>query len=115
MTSLPLSTEQLRSADCKPLEGHPPMAQDAISAQLAAVPAWQHQDGALRRQFRFKNYYETLAFVNAIAWVIHRQDHHPDLAVSYATVDVAFNTHSVKGISINDFICAAQVDAVYGA
>jgi 4a-hydroxytetrahydrobiopterin dehydratase len=115
MTFVPLSTDQLRSTDCTPLEGQPPLADAAIKAQLPAVPDWQHQDGALRRRYPFKNYYETLAFVNAIAWVIHRQDHHPELAVSYATVDVAFNTHSVKGISINDFICAAQVDAVYGA
>ncbi len=53
-----------------------------------------------------------MAFVNALAWVAHPEDHHPDLAVSYNRCAVRFNTHSVGGISINDFICAAKVDAL---
>ena len=53
-----------------------------------------------------------MAFVNALAWIAHVEDHHPDLAVSYSRCTVRFNTHSVGGISINDFICAAKVDAL---
>jgi 4a-hydroxytetrahydrobiopterin dehydratase len=88
-----------------------------IKAYLAAVDNWTQQDGKILKTFVFRNYYETLAFVNAIAWVIHAEDHHPELAVTYNRCVVKFDTHSVNqgrgGISENDFICAAKVDAVF--
>jgi 4a-hydroxytetrahydrobiopterin dehydratase len=62
--------------------------------------------------FQFKNYYETMAFVNAVAWVAHREDHHPDLEVGYNKCTVRYSTHSVGGLSENDFICAAKVDSL---
>lgn len=67
---------------------------------------------AIQRSFKFKDYYETLAFVNAMAWIIHREDHHPDLEVGYNRCVVKFSTHSVKGLSENDFICAAKIDTL---
>lgn len=88
-----------------------------IADHLAAVNGWALQDGKIVKTFGFKNYYETLAFVNAIAYVIHAEDHHPELIVTYNRCVVKFNTHSVNGgrggISENDFICAAKVDAVF--
>ncbi|HJV50688.1 MAG TPA: 4a-hydroxytetrahydrobiopterin dehydratase [Noviherbaspirillum sp.] len=88
-----------------------------IKEYLAAVEEWTQQDGKIVKTYGFKNYYETLAFVNAIAWVIHAEDHHPELAVTYNRCTVKFDTHSVNGgrggISENDFICAAKVDAVF--
>lgn len=107
-----LTRTDLLQRHCRHLDG-PPMSESAVAAQLAALPDWRHADGALVRTFRFGNYYETLAFVNALAYVIHREDHHPDLAVSYDRCEVRFNTHSVGGISENDFICAAKADAVH--
>lgn len=84
---------------------------------LAAVEGWDLQDGKIVRTFAFKNYYETLAFVNAIAWIIHAEDHHPELVVTYNRCIVKFDTHSVNGgrggISENDFICAAKIDALF--
>lgn len=84
---------------------------------LPAVPDWRVQDEAIARQFDFKNYYATLAFVNAIAYVIHAEDHHPELLVTYNNCTIQFNTHSVNngrgGLSINDFICAAKIDALF--
>ena len=65
---------------------------------------------ALVKTFSFADYHHTMAFVNAVAWIAHQQDHHPDLTVSYNRCTVRFNTHSVGGLSINDFICAARVD-----
>ena len=69
------------------------------------------------RQFAFGDYYETLAFINAIAYVIHAEDHHPELTVTYNRCAVRFDTHSVNegkgGLSINDFICAAKVNAIF--
>ena len=84
-----------------------------VAAQLQVLPAWQHVNGALVRDYRFADYFETLAFVNALAFMIHREDHHPELVVSYNRCEIRFNTHSVGGISENDFICAAKADAVH--
>jgi 4a-hydroxytetrahydrobiopterin dehydratase len=66
----------------------------------------------LSRQFEFKNYYQTMAFANAVAWIAHQQDHHPDMTISYRHCHIFYTTHSVKGLSINDFICAARIDAL---
>jgi 4a-hydroxytetrahydrobiopterin dehydratase len=84
-----------------------------IEAQLIALPGWEERDGFIERQFQFKNYFETIAFVNCLAWMIHAQDHHPELHTTYNRCLVRFNTHSVDGISLNDFICAARADALF--
>lgn len=84
---------------------------------LAAVSDWQQDGARIARTFKFKDYYETLAFVNAIAYVIHAEDHHPELTVTYNRCLVKFDTHTANngqgGISENDFICAAKVDAIF--
>lgn len=105
----------LRHRHCTPLEGHPAMDPDAIRAHLALVPGWQWVDGAIEKRFTFCDFHRTMGFVNALAWIANAEDHHPDLALSYGHCTVRFNTHSVKGISINDFICAAKVDALLDA
>lgn len=97
---------------CKPLKGQPSMSGDAIHAHLALVPGWALAGTAIERRYTFKDFHHTMAFVNALAWIAHAEDHHPDLLVSYSACTVRFNTHSVGGISINDFICAAKVDAL---
>jgi len=90
----------------------PALATDEVSSLLEQLVDWQLDDTGtqISRQFRFANYYETIAFVNAIAWVFHQQDHHPDLEVSYNRCTVHLTTHSVGGLSMNDFICAARLD-----
>lgn len=97
---------------CQALEGHPAMTDAEIAAHLVQAPGWQLLSGAIEKTYGFKDYHHTMAFVNALAWIAHAEDHHPDLAVSYNRCVVRFNTHSVGGISINDFICAAKVDAL---
>jgi len=67
----------------------------------------QHQ---IKFDFKFKDFHETMSFVNALAWIANQQDHHPDLEVGYNHCLVRFSTHSVGGLSINDFICAAKVE-----
>ncbi len=67
---------------------------------------------AIEKTFTFADYYKTLSFVNAVAFIAHTQDHHPDLSVHYNRCVVRFNTHEVSGISITDFDCAARVDAL---
>lgn len=88
------------------------MSDKVIHDHLAQFSGWHLNQGSIEKTFTFKNFYETVAFVNALAWVCNTEDHHPDLAVSYSRCVVRFNTHSVGGISINDFICAAKVDAL---
>jgi 4a-hydroxytetrahydrobiopterin dehydratase len=95
---------------CQPLEGGSAMSDADIAVRLTDAPGWSLMKGSIEKTFSFKNYFETIAFVNALAWICHTQDHHPDLAVSYSRCVVRFNTHSVGGISINDFICAAQAN-----
>lgn len=84
-----------------------------IIACLQAVPEWQLENQHISRAFEFKNYYRTMAFVNAIAYLFHAEDHHADLLVTYKRCTVTFHTHSAGGLSDNDFICAAKVDAIY--
>jgi 4a-hydroxytetrahydrobiopterin dehydratase len=102
----------LISKNCKQ---NPGALDDAgVAALLPQVPGWAVIDGKLQSSFTFRNYYETIAFVNAMAWVSHQQDHHPDLMVSYKLCAVSYTTHSVGGeLSENDFICAAKVSALY--
>ncbi|MDP1533958.1 MAG: 4a-hydroxytetrahydrobiopterin dehydratase [Rubrivivax sp.] len=88
------------------------MADDEVQAHLAAAPGWELVDHAIQKSCEFTDFHRTMAFVNALAWIAHAEDHHPDLRVSYGRCTVRFNTHSVGGISINDFICAAKVDAL---
>ncbi len=64
----------------------------------------------LRRSFKFKDFYRTMSFVNAVAYIANEEDHHPDLEVGYDYCHVTFATHSIGGLSHNDFICAAKVD-----
>ena len=73
---------------------------------------WRLIDGALEKTFNFKNFYATIGFVNAVAFIANAEDHHPDLAVSYSRCSVRFNTHDVRGISVSDFFCASKVDAL---
>jgi len=88
------------------------MTEAQVQQHLAQAPGWQLVNGAIEKRFDFADYHRTMAFVNALAWVAHVEDHHPDLLVSYGRCTVRFNTHSVGGISINDFICAAKLDAL---
>src|SRR5688572_9212659 len=82
-----------------------------VKQLLGELQGWSlAADGKhISRTFAFKNFHETMAFVNALAWVAHREDHHPDLEVSYKHCLVRYNTHTVGGLSENDFICAAKL------
>jgi len=108
------TTTELLGKQCRHLETA--LDPQQINGLLAAVDEWALKDGKLVKSFAFKNYHETMAFVNAIAYLFHVEDHHPELVVTYNRCTVKFDTHSVNsgrgGISENDFICAAKVDAI---
>jgi len=102
----------LAAQHCRPLEGHAAMGAADIATHLKQVDGWSLVNGAIEKTFSFADYHRTMAFVNAVAWIAHREDHHPDVAFGYNRCTLRFNTHSVGGISQNDFICAAKVDAL---
>ena len=88
---------------------------DEVQDLLGQIHAdWSLDDGGnrIQRCYRFKNYYQTIAFVNALAWIAHAEDHHPDIEVGYNRCLVRFSTHAIGGLSDNDFICAARIDAL---
>jgi 4a-hydroxytetrahydrobiopterin dehydratase len=104
--------DDLVSRHCLALEGEAAMAEDDVARALPHVVGWSVVDGMLHKRFTFQDFHRTMAFVNAAAWIAHQQDHHPDLIVGYNACTVRYATHSVGGLSINDFICAAKVDAL---
>jgi 4a-hydroxytetrahydrobiopterin dehydratase len=105
---------ELNDKHCVPCEGGtPPLGPERVNGLLASLHHdWaQVADGkAIERTYKFKNYYQTIAFVNALAWIANREDHHPDLSVHYNRCVVRYSTHAVDGLTDNDFICAAKVD-----
>jgi 4a-hydroxytetrahydrobiopterin dehydratase len=104
----------LTEKHCKPCEGGtPPLSQKEVSAMLRKLDGWVLYDHLIGKTFKFKNYYQTIAFVNAVAWMSHLEDHHPDMTVSYNQCHVEYFTHAIGGLSENDFICAAKVDALF--
>ena len=106
---------ELNERHCKPCEGGvEPLGARTAQSMLPQVPGWTlDSDGrSIRREFQFKNFHEVMEFVNALAWVCHREDHHPDMEVGYRRVLVCFSTHAIGGLSDNDFICAARVNAL---
>ena len=112
MNANPVS--ELATRKCKPCEGGvAPLSAEQIKPMLKSLKGWALEDGKLVKLYPFANYYQTMAFVNALAWISHREDHHPDLAVSYNKCRVEYWTHAISGLSENDFICAAKADALF--
>jgi 4a-hydroxytetrahydrobiopterin dehydratase len=103
----------LVAAHCRHLGPDDALRGAALDAALATLPGWRLADGAIERRFEFADYHATMSFVNALAHMVHREDHHPDLLVSYNRCTVRFNTHSAGGITDNDLVCAAKADAIF--
>ena len=105
--------QMLSEKRCKPCEGGvAPLAAPDIELLLGKLNGWKVLGQELVKTFAFKNYYETMAFVNATAWVSHGENHHPDLEVGYKECRVRYSTHAIGGLSENDFICAAKLDSL---
>lgn len=109
-----MTTPDLAHKKCKPCEGGvAPLRPDEINLLLGQLNGWRLDGTVIVKTYEFKNYYQTMAFVNAVAWLAHREDHHPDLTVGYNRCRVAYSTHAIGGLSENDFICAAKVDVLF--
>jgi 4a-hydroxytetrahydrobiopterin dehydratase len=107
---------ELAQRRCEPCEGGvAPLTRAAADELLLRLdPAWtlDEHSSSLRREFTFRDFYRTMSFVNAVAHVANIEDHHPDLEVGYNVCRVRFTTHAIRGLSENDFICAAKVDQI---
>ncbi len=105
---------ELARKRCVPCEGGvAPLSAEQVKPLLKGLDGWGIEGGMITKTYKFKNYYETMAFVNALAWISHREDHHPDLQVGYNKCRVEYSTHAIGGLSENDFICAAKADALF--
>lgn len=106
-------SSNLKNMKCKACEGGvDPLSADDAMVFLKQTVNWEINTSNMEisRTYNFSNFYETMAFVNALAWVAHVEDHHPDFEVGYKTCKVRYSTHAIKGLSINDFICAAKLN-----
>jgi 4a-hydroxytetrahydrobiopterin dehydratase len=109
-----MNVNDLAHRKCQPCErGVAPLRAQEIDNLLKQLDGWEYVDGVIAKTYGFKDYYQTMAFVNAAAWLSHREDHHPDLAVGYNKCRVQYSTHAIGGLSENDFICAVKIDALF--
>jgi 4a-hydroxytetrahydrobiopterin dehydratase len=104
----------LTTRKCKPCEGGvAPLEPAQVEVLLRQLAGWELAEGCIAKSFAFRDHYQAVAFLNAVAWISHREDHHPDMALGYNSVRVAYITHAVSGLTENDFICAAKVDRLF--
>lgn len=107
--------EDLAQRTCTPCKGGtPPMGDEAAKALMAQLDGWQfrHSGKAIRRRFEFKGFLKAVEMANLAAWVGNSQGHHPDITFGYGYCEVVFTTHAAGGLTENDFICAARLDAL---
>jgi 4a-hydroxytetrahydrobiopterin dehydratase len=110
--------QELHQRRCRPCEGGTTALDSRrTGALLGQVPGWRLSGDrlAIERDFRFSRFEQTIAFVNALAWVAHGQGHHPDIEAAPTRCRVRFTTHAIGGLSENDFICAARVNDLMGS
>ena len=109
-----MTASDLTSKHCEPRKGDPLNREQAEELLQDLHNDWTIDASGkeISRTFKFSNYYQTMAFVNALAWIAHAEDHHPDIEVGYNRCLVRYSTHAIGGLSDNDFICAARIDAL---
>ena len=103
---------KIRCVGCE--GGIPALTANEIKPYLVQVEHWQvsGDNKVIARRFEFKGFYKTMAFVNAVAWIANQENHHPDMEIGYNYCNIKYTTHAVDGLTQNDFICAAKVDAL---
>ena len=100
---------------CKPCEGGvEPLSTEEATRELSKLHQWnlEQDNKSIWKYWVFKNFSQVMSFINAIAYISNREQHHPDVSFGYNTVRVTYTTHAIHGLSENDFICASMVDAL---
>ncbi len=108
-----MTLAELAAQDCVPCEGIPPLSQEDAKIALRELPGWTISDGAIQKDFRFTSYLAGLEFASAVGRMAEQQDHHPDILIKWRRVRIVLSTHSIKGLSRNDFIMAAKSELEY--
>jgi len=111
----PADTRLLALASMRCHAGAPRLTDEELRAHLATLAGWSFADNRIAKVYAFDDFHATMAFVNAVAWIAHRQDHHPELAVGYNRCAVEYTTHDAGGVTLNDCICAAKVERLAAA
>jgi 4a-hydroxytetrahydrobiopterin dehydratase len=105
-----MATSELLSRHCK--EGAPAIPEDRIHELLKDVPGWTREGKSIKRDYSFPDFAQALAFVNQVGGLAESESHHPDFFLTWGRVDLTLSTHSAGGLSDNDFILAAKIDAL---
>lgn len=103
------------SMHCVPCEGgESPLTEEQIQKSITETPGWNYNKASktLQRRFQFKGFGKTMSFINAVAWIINQEGHHPEMHITFDCCDITFTTHAIGGLSTNDFICAAKINAL---
>ena len=108
-----VSSGELTQKHCVPCEGGTPKLEgEALRRYAGALPDWSVEGDRLKRSFRFRAFVDAIDFVNRVAELSEREGHHPDFSVHYSRVDFEIWTHAIGGLSENDFVLAAKIDAL---
>lgn len=100
----------LAQQKCKPIQkGTPPLTKNEAQNLHKEIPEWALNDNSIEKEYQFKDFKQAMHFVNHVAEIVNEEDHHPDILISYNKVKLTFSTHSIKGLSNNDFIVAAKI------
>jgi len=106
---------ELSKKTCVPCSrGEAPLPESRVRELFQAVPGWSLVEGEprLRREFKFRDFGAAIAFVNKVAGIAEKEDHHPDILVHYDRVTLILWTHAIGGLSENDFILAAKINTI---
>lgn len=108
-----IELRDLLQKKCTPCQGcAAALTQPEIDDLVLLLDGWEQYDHLISKKFVFADFHQTMEFVNAVAWISHREDHHPELTVNYNSCLVEYTTHAIHGLSESDFICAAKVEAL---
>ena len=105
--------DDLARLNCRTCKGIPPMSTQRAQQYLTSLQGWTILDNSIVKEYKFKSYLEGLDFANKIGHIAEEQDHHPDILIGWRRVTLTLTTHSIKGLSENDFIMAAKVEKEY--
>jgi 4a-hydroxytetrahydrobiopterin dehydratase len=104
---------ELASKTCRPCKGdEPPLADEEVSALLVQLDGWILAENAIQKEFRFRDFRQSMDFVNLVAAIAEAEGHHPDITISWNHVTLSLTTHAIHGLSENDFILAAKIDQI---
>lgn len=108
--------QNLLDSHCEDIaKGTKPIIIPTIESNLTCLTGWDTplDYASIKKTFKFKNYHQTIAFVNAVTWIAHQEDHHPEICFGYNQCEITLSTHAAKGLTMNDMIMAAKINQLF--